>query len=201
MGPRKLLQTSTESREGTLESEDLHHKVRTVTRTLRIPAELESDLEKHSRENGISFNALVTRILTKHSEWEQFALGLGVAPISKKMLVSALEASDDQSLVLSVRRTLPAAWKDMMRYLFGNHSVDSFLKLISLASRYGLLGAMEVKKDGKLVTILIPHDMGYKFSLLLENGLDELFRSTYQVKPVFESSPCLVMMKFPMALP
>jgi hypothetical protein len=45
-----------------------------------------------------------------------------------------------------------------------------------MASKYGTLGPTEFRRNGRQMTILIPHDLGLKFSTLMENGLDEFFR-------------------------
>jgi Lhr-like helicase len=169
---------------------------RTVLKTLRLPEELALSLEKEAEEEGTTLNALCSSALTKHVEWWSRAQKLGFISTSKAMFKSVLEATDDDRLAIAVRENMPTAWKDMAMFWFGNTSLDTMIRLFTNIFKYGWEVDMSIKTKDKEYTVVLSHELGPKFSLVLMNAIDELFRKESHIQPKFEVENAMVTVHF-----
>ena len=71
---------------------------KTTLRTFRFPEELAHALDAEGQEQGMTVNALVSSILTKHVEWDAKAAKFGFIPAYKPVVTALLQASDEASM-------------------------------------------------------------------------------------------------------
>jgi len=59
--------------------------------SLRIPAELKTDLEGHARNQLVNFNSLVNRVLVKYTSFDRIAEHVGAIPLNGRLFAGMLE--------------------------------------------------------------------------------------------------------------
>jgi len=170
-------------------SEDISpHKRRTVIKSFRLSEELVSALEAQAKEEGTTINGLCSTVLTRHVEWGALSKVLGMVSFSSGTAMALLESADPKTLAAASRRLMPEKWKGMV--MFKNHelTIDGFLDLFKLITKYGYSADLDVQKNGREYRATFRHHLGPKFSLILHNAIDELLRTTFHVVPTFEVS-------------
>jgi len=169
---------------------------KTTLRTFRFSEELTHALEAEAEEQGMTLNAFVSSILTKHIEWDAKAAKFGYIPTYKPIFLSLLQAPDDESLSRLGRTVLPAMWKEMASFWFRDSSVDRILDLLSMRSRYLPFIQSEVKREGRKCTIVTHHDLGPKWSIVLRGAFDELVRTSFHSQPTISAGDTVVTVEF-----
>ena len=172
------------------------HQRKTTLRTFRFSEELTRALEAEAEEQGITLNAFVSSILTKHVEWDAKAAKFGYIPTYKPIFTWLLQASDDESLTRLGRTVLPAMWKEMASFWFQDSSEGRILDLLSMRSRYLPFIQSEVKREGRKCTIVTHHDLGPKWSVVLRNAFDELARASFHAQPTISVGETVVTVEF-----
>ena len=116
--------------------------------------------------------------------------------MSKHAVRAILEATDERALVSVARERMPQVWRDATVTRYGEFNVDNFAKLVEWFSAYSWATESQVERDGKRVTMRLRHELGRKYSLFLESGVDELIRTQFRAIPVVELSDELITVKF-----
>lgn len=173
-----------------------HHR-KTTLRTFRFTEELAHALEADAQEQGMTLNALVSLILTKHIEWDAKAAKFGYIPTYKTVLTSLIQASDEESLDRMGRTILAPMWKEMASFWFQDSSEDRILDLLSMRSRHLPYIQSEVRKEGRKCTIVTHHDLGPNWSIVLHGAFDELVRKTFHAQPTISVGDTVVTVEFP----
>ena len=142
----------------------------TVTRTIRLEAELDEALEKLASDGGESVNALLNRTLRKLAEWDRVAEAFGIMGVAQGTLIRLMEAiTQDQARELGVWAAREQ-WEPMMRYMYGQVSVDSVLRSIDLLARNSSRFIFDHVVMGRKHVITIRHSMGMKWSSFYEGA-------------------------------
>jgi hypothetical protein len=170
---------------------------KTTLRTFRFPEELAHLLEAEAQEQGMTLNALVSLVLTRHMEWDAKAAKFGYIPVYKPLLVSLLQASDEESLNQMGRTMLAPMWKEMASFWFHDSSEERILDLLSMRSRHLPYVQSEVRKEGRKCTIVTHHDLGPKWSIVLHGAFDELVRKFFHAQPTISVGDTVVTVDFP----
>jgi len=178
--------------------DETHRQRKTTLRTFRFPEELAHALEAEAQEQGLTLNALVSLILTKHEEWDVKAAKFGYIPTYKPIFESLLQTSDEASLNRVGRTILAPMWKEMASFWFEDSSEDRILDLLSMRSRHLPYVQTEVRKEGRKCTIVTHHDLGPKWSIVLQGALDELVRKSFHVQPTISVGDTVVTVDFPL---
>jgi len=172
------------------------HQRKTTLRTFRFPEELARTLEAEAQEQGITLNALVSSILTKHVEWDEKAAKFGYIPTYKPIFQGLLQASDDESLDRLGRAVLAPMWKEMASFWFQDSSENRILDFLSLRSRHLPYVQTEVNREGRKCTIVTHHDLGPKWGVVLHSAFDELVRKSFHAQPTISVGDTVVTVEF-----
>jgi hypothetical protein len=172
------------------------HQRKTTLRTFRFTEELVHALEAEAEEQGTTVNALVSSILSKHAEWDSKAAKFGFVLVYKPIFMELLQGMDNGSLDRVGRTVVPAMWKEMASFWFGDSSENKILDLLSMRSRHLPYIQTEVKKEGRVYTIVSHHDLGPKWSIVLHGALDEMIRKSFHVQPTITMGDTVVTAEF-----
>jgi len=178
--------------------DDRARQRKTTLRTFRFPEELANALETEAQEQGMTLNALVSLILTKHEEWDSKAAKFGYIPAYKPVLESLLRASDDESLDRMGRIILAPMWREMASFWYHDSSEERILDLLSMRSRHLPYVQTEVRKEGRKCTIVTHHDLGPNWSVVLQAAFDELVRKSFHAQPTISQGDTVVTVDFPL---
>jgi hypothetical protein len=176
--------------------DEISRQRKTTLRTFRFSEELARALESEAQEQGMTLNALVSSILTKHVEWDARAAKFGFIPTYKPVLMALLQASDEESLDRIGRTILAPMWKEMASFWFHDSSEDRILDLLSMRSRHIPYIQSEVNREGRKCTIVTHHDLGPNWSIALHGALDELVRKSFHAQPTITVGDTIVTAEF-----
>ena len=144
----------------------------------------------------MTLNALVSSILSKYVEWDAKAAKFGYIPVYKSVFMDLLQTSDDKSLDELGRTVLAPMWKEMASFWFHDSSVDRILDLLSMRSRHLPYVQTELRKEGRMYTIVTHHDLGHKWSVALRGAFDELVRKSFRTQPTISAGDSVVTVEF-----
>lgn len=156
----------------------------TVVRTLRVPTELVASLEAEAEKDGTTLNSISTLSLTKHVKWDRSAEKFGVVGVPRSLLVALLNSIDDGRLLQLSRASLPGILRDMSVFWAHGKSNENLLEILELWGEQGLVYNIKVTRRDEGYSVVIRHDMGRKFSLMLMSALDSLWGENSKSKYV-----------------
>ncbi len=139
-----------------------NHKTR--VRAIRIDTDLDEALEKIAQIKGVTFNSLISTILSKYNEWDNQAdaFGYAEAPVE---LVRTLLYTDLANDIEEVGRELgPRLLKETLEFWYKTASIETFIEYTGLLSRYGGVARISVDlKDGEYA-LTYRHPFGERWS-------------------------------------
>jgi hypothetical protein len=183
--------------EGALpDSKDASHRKKTTLRTFRFPVELANGLEALAEEQGVTLNALVSSVLTKHIDWEAKATKFGFIPVYKQIFKNLIEKLDNEALDRLGRTVLLPLWEEMASFWLEDSSPDRVLDLLSLRGRILPYLQTEVKKEGHKRTVIIHQDLDPSWSVVTRGALDELVRTRFHSQPRISVGETMVIAEF-----
>lgn len=169
---------------------------KTTLRTFRLSEDLAHALEAEAEKQGTTLNALAASILLKHVDWDAKAAQFGYIPTYKPIFTWLLQAVDEESLSRLGRTVVPAMWKEMAAFWFKDSSEERILDLLTARGRYLRYAQTEVKKKDLLCTIVTHHDLGPRWSVVLESAFDELVRNSFHARPTIRAGGTVVTVEF-----
>jgi hypothetical protein len=173
-----------------------HQRRKTVLKTFRFSEDLMRSLEFEAMEEGTTINALVGTVITQHLEWEIKARRFGYTPMYKPILRSLLEELGEESLA-KIGKALPEMWKEMAEFWFQDSSAEKVLEFLSFRSRYVPQMQAELKREGNTFTIVYHHDLGTRWSTVIQNALDELVRRSFRTPTTVCTGETVIEVQFP----
>lgn len=156
---------------------------KSVVRSIRITQELDDLIRKDATDRGLTVNALISSILAKYAEWDRYADRFGFVTITRDGFRSFIEAIEDDRLVEIAEELGARNPREMTLFWFKRLSLRTFLRYLSIYSRYGRIGEYEVEAAGGSHTITLHHDLGRKYSLLLARFLKRALETIAKVSP------------------
>jgi hypothetical protein len=180
-------------------------KKKTILRTIRVSEEIDSLIAKDAEDQNISANALITKIMTRYTEWQRIIEKTSYILIASSLFRAIINEVSDEKIEEIAKNVVPTVIKNLAMMEFGKTDFDSMLKTIFLISKYetGLRTSATTPvegKDGKH-TLTLYHDWGPKGSVLFRNYLDYLIRNEIGKPPVANVTDDVVTMSFPKSSP
>jgi len=136
-------------------------------------------LEEEGAESGVPVNAVVASVLDHYFRWTSKTHDLGLVSIHKPVFVKMIEELDDETLAHLGREDLASSWKDMAKFWFGDSSAESMLKFLSSRAKCEVEERPRATRGMNEYTILIHHDFGPKWSIVLRGALQEVIKSSF----------------------
>ncbi len=140
-------------------------KSRSKLTTVRIPEDLHRIIQIEAREENIGFNTVVNRLLKKHVEWDRFANRFGMVSLSRETIVSLLDAIDDEKIE-EIAASLVPKIKEMVDFWFQSSDLESWIKFLTLISKYGGEGTVFANTSGAQTKLHLRHGLGSKWTRL-----------------------------------
>ena len=172
-------------------------RTKTALKTVRLPVAVLEALEKEAEDEDSSLNSVVQTVLARHVEWGVHSMKLGMISISKAVMAAMLNAIPDEEVVKMGRSVVAGTWLDRTMFLFQDSSLENVLKVLELSSRHQGLFDLAIKREQTNWVLTLHHELGPKFSLLLEAGFDQVLRGVFRVRPTFRTGDTTLTVKFP----
>jgi hypothetical protein len=177
---------------------------KTTLKTIRISESLARSLEKEADDGGVTVNADINSILSRHFTWHKRIREFGIAEIPKPLLKGLLEGCDDDTLARIGREIGPALWKEIAEFWIQDSSPDRMLDLEASWSKFNPNFQTSVTREEGAYTITMRHDLGPKWSIITKNALQEFARKSFHVEPRISAGESVVTARFkvnPRSLP
>ncbi|MBI1829331.1 MAG: hypothetical protein HY222_06910 [Thaumarchaeota archaeon] len=129
-----------------------------VTEGTREKVRMAAELE------GVTENALLSKVITKHVDWDKFARDIGYLFVTKPFMRILLDSVDDNLLKRLAITTCKSAMKDSIIYINSEFSLDAYLHTFSLWLDASHIPFRRIDTHGTIKCI-IQHNMGKKWSL------------------------------------
>lgn len=176
-------------------------KKKTILRTIRVSEEIDSLIAKDAEDQNISANALITKIMTRYTEWQRVIEKTSYILIASSLFRAIINEVSDEKIEEIAKNVVPTVMKNLAMMEFGKTDFDSMLKTIFLISKYetGLRTSATTPvegKDGKY-TLTLYHDWGPKGSVLFGSYLDNLIRNEIGKPPAANVTDDVVTISFP----
>lgn len=175
---------------------DARRARRTGLRTFRLPEDLIAALEKEAQDDGTSLNALISSLAHRHAEWDSRAKRFGFISVHGPLFRGLLDRLDDQTLDQLGRTVLLPLWRDMATFFYNDLLPNRILDFLSMRSRHLTYVQTEVKMQDNLYTVVVHHELGPKWSVVLHAALDEMARQAFHTQPKMSVSGTVVTAEF-----
>jgi len=131
--------------------------------SVRVDADTKNKLEIESEMKNMSLNTLIGQIITKHTSWDRFAEDIGFVFLTKPFLRAILSHVPEKEMITIAVTVCRGAMKDATIYMYGELTVDTFIKSLD-----SWLAASHIPfrhiKDDDTDKYVIQHELGNVFS-------------------------------------
>ena len=131
--------------------------------SVRVDADVKNKLEIESEMKSITLNALIGQIITKHTSWDRFAEDIGFVFLTKPFLRAILSHVSEKEMINIAVTICRGAMKDATIYMYGEITVDTFLKTLDSWFVASHIPFRHIKDDD-VDKYIIQHEIGNAFS-------------------------------------
>lgn len=153
--------------------------MKTVTRTIRMPRDVEQELQQIANTERVSVNSLVNQALRKFVDWDYYAEkgGFAISPARQFLLLPArwevfarlLSHARDKEATRLGRWAGRNVAREVTEFWFREFSVRTALKCLELfSSRFARRYEYFHDGIGKEEVVTMKHSMGRKWSIFYE---------------------------------
>jgi len=168
---------------------------KTRLKTVRLPESLVRSLEKEATDEGTTVNAEINSIISRHFNWDKKIQEFGIAELPKSMFMSLLEGCDDEMLARVGRESF-AVRKEMAEFFFQDSSPKGILNFLMMRSKFNPRDQTRITQEEDKIAIVMRHDFGPRWSIVVKNGLDEFVKQSFHVEPRISSGESVVTARF-----
>ena len=169
---------------------------KTHLRTLRFSESLARSLEKEAADEGTTVNALSNSIISGYFDWTKKAREFGFLALHKPIFISLIEQLDDKTLARIGREVMTASWKEMAEFWFQDSSPDKILDALSMRSKFDSRIRTRVTQEEGTYAIVLSHDYGSKWSIVLAGALREFVSKSFHIEPRISQGESVVTARF-----
>ena len=159
---------------------------KTVLRSIRFTAKEAEILSKEAESKGISFNALVSGLITHYIEWDRFAERYGFVALGKQSFRNLISSMTEEQLEKWGKETGSKHATDMALFWFKRLDLQAFLSLLAVCAKYMNLWHYEVEQQGRNYVVTVHNDIGPALSASHRIYFDQVVRSMVGVTPKVE---------------
>ena len=131
--------------------------------SVRVDADTKNKLEIESEMKAMTLNTLIGQVITKHTSWDRFAEDIGFVFLTKPFLRAILSHVPEKEMITIAVTVCRGAMKDATIYMYGELTVDTFIKSLD-----SWLAASHIPfrhiKDDDTDKYVIQHELGNVFS-------------------------------------
>jgi hypothetical protein len=169
---------------------------KSVLKTFRLPESLARSLEKEAAAEGVTVNACVNSIVSRHLNWDKKLGEYGFVTIAKQTFTNLIEAVDEDTLVRIGREVVPPLYEEMAELWLTDSTPEKVLETINLRFKFDRLMRANITKEGDVYTLVLRHDLGPKWSILAESACREIAKRLFNTEPRITRGESIVMASF-----
>lgn len=154
--------------------QDFRNQEKTRSISFRLPEELIEEIQTEARNNDVSPNVLVHRILERYTRWDSSAAKAGYIPVTKGLVFELLSRISEKEIVEIANLVEKKEFTDIALLLRNKFDIESVLDIIEMRAKVsGFPYRYTVK--GTIHSFVIQHDINEKWSLYLASRYKSAF--------------------------
>ena len=148
--------------------------IKSDTVSLRINAEIKNRLEKECEEKGVAFNKLLCQVLTRHVRWYTMAEKMDMISMPKTAYKAYTNEIPDDKIKKIAKTVGRESFKNYTLLNAGEFTTKSFLATLDLWLTINSISFEHTITNNDGHQFVIQHDLGPKFSILLNEIVNDL---------------------------
>jgi len=172
-------------------------RYKTRLRTIRLPVSVDSALEEEAEKRAMTMNSFLVSILERYTEWDLLAEKFRFITFPMELVQEEYSLIKDRDALRRLAREQGSKGpKELILFWFKEVSLESFLKYLTLQSKFQYYAQYEVVHRNEKIIIIAKHQLGPNWSVWLSAYLEEAIKSTLGVVPHTESTDNTVKIEF-----
>ena len=141
--------------------------MKTETSSFRLDKEIFEDFKRHAKDNGLTTNSLINKIMKEYMQWGSKASAIQVIPYPTKIIIELLKKRTEKEIREIARNHAKVSFSENLLLLKNEETVEAFLEFVKNWSDASGFPYSTKEKEG-IVNFTIRHNHGNTFSILLE---------------------------------
>ncbi len=142
--------------------------------SFRINKKVLESLKKVSREEHLSLNTYVNRVLDSHLNWNLLAPEVGWVVMLKSPLKEIIKNLENETIVQISKNSAESGSKEIALSMRGKYGIDEWVSILKNRAKSSDFPIKEyLEKD--TIRLVMYHDMGEKWSLFFETYYNTVF--------------------------
>lgn len=170
---------------------------KTVLKSIRLNAEDAAILGQEAKAQGLTFNALVSRLVTRFLEWDRFADRYGYIALPTSSFRTLVGLLDDRQLEQFGKDSGSRNAAAIAQFWFKRLDLETFLRFLAISAKYGRIWHYEVARKGGHVVLTIHNDIGPTYAAAHREYFDQAIRQILEVVPTVRQRGDSIVFTFP----
>lgn len=142
--------------------------------SFRINKKILESLKDVSREEHLSLNTYVNRILDSHLNWNLLAPEVGWVVMLKSAMKEIIKNLSDEIIIQIAKNSAENGSKEIALSMRGKYGIDEWVSILKNRAKSSDFALKEyLEKDS--IRLVMYHDMGEKWSLFFETYYNTVF--------------------------
>ncbi|MCV0391936.1 MAG: hypothetical protein K5790_01435 [Nitrosopumilus sp.] len=149
-------------------------KLPTEHASFRINKKILESLKEVSREEHLSLNTYVNRILDSHLNWDLFAPEVGWVVMLKSVSKEIIKNLDNEKISQIAKNAAESGSKEIALSMRGKYNVIEWISILKNRAKSSGFTLKEYQ-ERDTIRLVMYHDMGEKWSLFFETYYNTVF--------------------------
>jgi len=141
--------------------------MKTETSSFRLDKEIFEDFKRHAKDQGLTTNSMINKIMKEYMQWGSKALAIQVIPYPTKIIMALLKKRTEKEIREIARNHARESFSENILLLKNEETIEAFLEFAKNWCDASGFPYSTKEKDGT-VNFTIRHNHGNAFSILLE---------------------------------
>jgi len=150
--------------------------VKTETSSFRLEKEIFEDFKKHAKDQGLSTNSMINKIMKEYMQWGSKSTSVQIIPYPSGIIMALLKKHSEEELRKIARNHVKEHFSENLLLLKNEESVDAYIEMAkNWCSASGF--PYSTKEKDEEIVFTVRHNQGNKFSTLL----DEIVKTQIEI--------------------
>ncbi len=150
--------------------------MKTETSSFRLEKEIFEDFKKHAKDQGLTTNSMINKIMKEYMQWGSKATFVQVIPYPSGIIMALLKKYSEEELRKIARNHAKEHFSENLLLLKNEESVDAYIEMTKNWCNAAGFAYSTKEKNGEIV-FTVRHNHGSKFSALL----DEIIKTQIEI--------------------
>jgi hypothetical protein len=141
--------------------------VKTETSSFRLDKEIFQDFKRHAKDQGLTTNSMINKIMKEYMQWNSKAPAIQVIPYPTKIIMALLKKRTEKEIREIASNHARESFSENMLLLKNEETIEAFLQFAKNWCDASGFPYSTKEKDG-IINFTIRHNHGNTFSILLE---------------------------------